>query len=251
MQQMKLLLTGCVVVLVTGSGRVNGGLVSRGAGLVYDDVLDVTWLQNGNYGAGSIFDDGVSATDGIMSWANAVAWADALVYYDSERDIFWDDWRLPKAKPVNGSSYNYVRSFDGSSDLGWNIVSTQSELSHLFYISLGNIGLKDVNGNNPPNEGLVDAPLDLADESLFLNIESAYWTGTPYMGPDVGAFPFAFDFIMGGGTQSRAFSGGADHFAWAVRDGDVATLAVPEPATLAIFGSGALGLAVTRRRRLI
>ncbi|WP_182871418.1 hypothetical protein [Stieleria mannarensis] len=249
MQKLRIAI-GCAVIFIANPGLAFGGLISRGGGLVYDDVLDVTWLQNGNYGAGSIYDNGVSATDGIMSWANAVAWADDLVYYDSVRNVHWDDWRLPHAKPVNGVSYQYERSFDGSTDLGWNIVSPQSEFSHLFYVSLDNIGLRDINGNSPPNEGLFDDPLNPNDESLFENIQSAYWTGTPYLAPEVGRVPFAFDFIMGGGTQSRAFSHGADHSAWAVRDGDVAALAVPEPMSAVIVVlMNAIDVGFRRRRQ--
>ena len=79
-------------------------------------------------------------------------------------------------------------------------------------------------------------------DSLLLAIESAFWTVTTNEGPDVASDPFAFDFQMGGGTQSRAFKSGAEHFAWAVRDGDVAGLSsVPEPTSLSIFGIGVLG----------
>jgi hypothetical protein len=35
---------------------------------VYDTDRDITWLANGNAGAGSVFDDGVSTTDGLMTW---------------------------------------------------------------------------------------------------------------------------------------------------------------------------------------
>lgn len=31
------------------SGAAGAGLIDRGGGLIYDDVLDITWLQDANY----------------------------------------------------------------------------------------------------------------------------------------------------------------------------------------------------------
>jgi len=53
-------------------------LWDRGGGLVYDDVLKITWLQNADYA-------GVK-----MNWNNATTWADNLEYGG------FKDWRLPK-----------------------------------------------------------------------------------------------------------------------------------------------------------
>ena len=35
----------------------------------YDTTLNITWLANMNAGAGSAFDNGLSPTDGQMTWA--------------------------------------------------------------------------------------------------------------------------------------------------------------------------------------
>ena len=79
-----------MIALVLGLvGSANATLWDRGGGLIYDDVLNLSWLQNANYGAGSIYDNGDSNTDGKMTWANAVAWANQLVYGG------YEDWRLP------------------------------------------------------------------------------------------------------------------------------------------------------------
>ena len=51
---------------------------SAGAVFLYDTDLNITWLRNANAAAGSSFDDGVSTTDGYMTWANANNWANAL-----------------------------------------------------------------------------------------------------------------------------------------------------------------------------
>lgn len=75
-------------------------LHERGQGLVYDDVLNITWLQSANY-AGNTF-----------TWSNATAWADSLVFQG------YDDWRLP--------------AFDASCTEN---NCTGNEMGHLFYSS--------------------------------------------------------------------------------------------------------------------
>lgn len=65
--KMKRLLGFLCVVFVFGLlGVANATLYDRGGGLIYDDVLNITWLQDANY------------ADGKMTWADADAWADGL-----------------------------------------------------------------------------------------------------------------------------------------------------------------------------
>ena len=82
-------------------GIANATLWDRGGGLIYDDVLDVTWLQDANYAQTSGFD-----ADGKITWHEAMAWAENLSYYDPVRNTYWTDWRLPQTLPINGSSFN-------------------------------------------------------------------------------------------------------------------------------------------------
>ena len=67
------------------TSAVHATLIDRGNGMVYDDVRNITWLQNANY-ANQIFD-----------WQGAVDWADNLVYGG------YDDWRLPSSLNQDGS----------------------------------------------------------------------------------------------------------------------------------------------------
>ena len=81
----KLLVFLCVMLLGFGmTGMASATLWDRGGGLIYDDHLNITWLQDANYAKTSGYD-----SDGLMNWANAVDWADNLIYGG------YNDWRLP------------------------------------------------------------------------------------------------------------------------------------------------------------
>ncbi len=87
-----------LVLLFVFTSAAKAALYDRGGGLIYDDDLNTTWLQNANY------------TGNTLTWDNAVIWVDNLVYQG------YDDWRLP---------------FTDTSCSGNNC--TGSEMGHLFY----------------------------------------------------------------------------------------------------------------------
>ena len=180
-------------------------LHDRGAGLIYDDVLDVTWLQNAN------------PAGGLMSWTDAMSWVADFEYYDSVRDVTLDDWRLPLSQPINGVSHDDTFGYVGTTDNGYNVSSTQNELGYMFHVNLGLLSYADVAGNWPqPDFGFT------ADKAgLFLNMGFAaivpYWTGTEYPPFDGMAYllPYETGFHHGGTKETRML-------VWPVRDGDVA-----------------------------
>ncbi|MFC1857036.1 hypothetical protein ACFL9U_03300 [Thermodesulfobacteriota bacterium] len=61
---------------------IKAQLWDRGGGLIYDDILNVTWLQDANYARSSGYD-----VDGKMTWYEATEWAENLVYNDTVRGI--------------------------------------------------------------------------------------------------------------------------------------------------------------------
>lgn len=116
------------------SGAAQATLLDRGGGLIYDDVLDVTWLQDANYAKTSGFD-----ADGRLNWSAANAWAAGLSYFDSVRSVTYSDWRLPFVTDTGSSGCNYA--FSGT-DCGYNVQTASggtvySELAYMYYVNLG------------------------------------------------------------------------------------------------------------------
>ncbi|RMD60607.1 DUF1566 domain-containing protein, partial [Candidatus Parcubacteria bacterium] len=136
---------------------------------------------------------------------------------------------------------------DGSTDVGYNITapgtayagSTASEMAYLFYNTLGNTGLYDTSGNPT---GCTAPDYCLTNTGPFRNLQPYfYWSGLEYAPDTDGAWYFLFNY----GNQ-YADHKDVDHFAWAVRSGDVV---VPIPAAIWLFGSGLLGLVGLGLRR--
>lgn len=219
-------------------------LHDRGNGLIYDDQLDLTWLQDADYAMTSGY-----RPDGRLNWFEANEWAAGLVYGGL------DDWRLPT---VSAGSPPYVFSNNGTSVIGtgatgagWGPVGDAdglwSELGWMTYHTLGNLGQFIPNDQDPqaqqeqPGWGLVNV-------GPFLNLDHGddthvYWTGTA---DETGLGNYSWSYDVDKGLQ-EAHGNGARFYAWAVRDGDV-TQPIPEPGTLALLALGVASLAVVRRR---
>jgi hypothetical protein len=208
------------VALVLGPFAANAELHDRGGGMIYDDVLDVTWLQDANYAMTSRYD-----ADGRMTWDQAVQWAATLTYRG------YDDWRLPTVSPANGSQFVYgdlashpSNSYSGLTDVGFNVAGTYSELGYMFYVNLGNKGYYSTTG-------AINWDWDNLNSGPFYGLQHYfYWVGTEYVhspenfptNPTYCAPPAscAWDFVIGYGDQT-IYNKQSQFYAWAVRDGDV------------------------------
>lgn len=233
-------LAAAAAAVLTFTGGAQAALHDRGGGMIYDDALDITWLQDWNQAAGSSYDT-YSPGSGLMDWATAKAWADNLVYGG------YSDWRLPTVGPVNGISFQYDFSNNGSTDwgyaktgIGW---GTASEMGHLYYVTLGNKGICTPDDASPGS--CVEQPgWGLSNTGPFTNVQSyGYWYGMEVAPDPIAGWSFGTrNGYQGFDVQSDAL------YAVAVRAGDVA--AVPEPQTYAMLLLGLGVLTAAGRRRL-
>ncbi|WP_445372372.1 hypothetical protein ACH518_06945 [Methylomonas sp. HW2-6] len=213
-------------------------LLDRGGGMLYDTVLNVTWLQDANYANTSGYD-----ADGKMNWYEAMAWAEQLEFGG------FGDWRLASIKPVNGIAYNENFSNDGSTDYSWNVTSPNSELGYMYFVNLGLTAYQFPDGSDNPNFGIFrdGRTGGQTDVGLVKNLQSGdYWSGNevPSRTDEAWFFPTTI------GMQQTWYKNNlaSSMYAWAVRDGDVA--AVPLPGAVWLFGAGLAGLLGNGRRRL-
>ena len=237
-------------VLAAGlSGTAQAALHDRGGGLIYDDVLNVTWQQEANLSRTQSFGVSyISSQAGTMTWYNAQTWLAAM---NAANYLGYSDWRFPTVKPINGVAFNDQFSTNGTTDVGFNITSVNSEMAHL-----ANVDLIGMSQTCSPDSPVAPPNCSQVNIGLFKNIQLvyAYISGADvYPGSDdYRAFVFNSPVSVNSVSFNYGYQGiagkGYGAVAMVLRDGDVA--AVPEPETYAMLLAG-LGLvgAIVRRRK--
>lgn len=160
---------------------INLGTDSLGNRLIYDTDFDITWYDYTNY---------------VGFWQDTMDWASGLsVTFGGN---IYEDWRLPSALNQDGSGPCTVYN------------CTESEMGHLYYIELGNMGYLDTSGNQTAcyHSNCLSNTGDFQDLKPY-----NYWTSTPYAPyPNTGC---AFEMASG----RQAAGGGSGYYPIAVRDG--------------------------------
>lgn len=259
-----------VAFLSAGLTGARAELIDRGGGLIFDTVLNITWLQDSQFAWTSGYQvPGRAADDpmfhGLMDFSEATTWAGQLSYFDNVRDQFITGWQLPPVLPINGGSTFFSQvGTSGASDDSYNISapgtpyagSTRNALAYLYFNTLGNTA------RCPPIGGFgacLDpygprgTPLNVGP---FINMPVAGGMFFTNSNKDVAyaADAWAFDFAgTTYGAQSAVNATGyyGRRIAWAVHEGDVAM--VPELPKAAQLGLGLLigGIWVSRRLRRV
>jgi hypothetical protein len=224
--------------LIAGSVSAQATLIDRGGGMIYDTELNVTWLQDWNYAKTSGYSgDGVFG-DGRMNWNAAVKWADDLTYGG------YGDWRLPTMIDTGTAGCNLSNA--GGTDCGFNVQTKSgntvySELAHLYYVTLGNLG------RCRPGDSacfLSQPGWGLRNVGPFSNLQGgAYWFGVQ----DASASFRSWYFVTSDGYQDAGFKLSSSLVAVAVRNGDVTPVPEPQTMGLALTALGALLLAMKKR----
>lgn len=111
-----------------GLGMAQAALIARDGGMLYDDVLNITWLQDAYYLKNGGYD-----ANGRVTWAQADAWAANLVFGG------FDDWRLPTTRQPDPSCS--WRKDTPVQYYGFGCVG--SELGYMFHVNLALVGLRN------------------------------------------------------------------------------------------------------------
>lgn len=212
-------------LIVRGTGSIVGGDATEYK-LIYDDDLDITWFDFTH--ATQVENENL--WDGQMDWAAALS-------VNFNGDIL-GGWRLPitvdgplvsgyEGDPDGDGNYSYTE--------GYNLAN--SELGHLYYTELGNLGYKGTDGIEP------QPGWDVKNTGVFDNLDMSqaiYWSSTQH------DLDNAWTFVMDNGAQVTNPKVLPLH-AIAVHDGDVAA-SIPEPTTFLLLGTGLIGLAGFRKK---
>ena len=242
MKQMHLSILAVGLLITVTGGAAQADLTTIGTATYNGSDYKLIWDDDNN-GNSLIWLD---YTNGPDTWANQMySWArdldGALTYHiNPTYTVTWSDdaWRLPTT--AGGYTYDSAPAV-----LGYNV--TSSEMGHLYYEELGNLGKNDISGNPQSGYGLTKT----GDFDHL--VAGTYFSSTEY--PRWSHAVWEFDMSDGnqliGSTMDYTYHY-IPQYALAVRGGEVSTpttVPVPKSATLLFIGIGFFGLTGLWRRR--
>lgn len=222
---MKIRLLVSALTLALAPLTSSAALHDRGSGLIYDDLLNVTWFQSANFASSLI-------PYGMLDLNQAKSIVDSFSYTDPVSDITYSDWRLPRVidNSMPGCDFHPY----GATNCG--LRSGAGEMSVLFYTTLGNLGFYDAIGN----QGQLG--WGLFNKGPFSDLQTGnYWYDTFNISNSNEAWSFSFGF----GTENDSVLITEPQHIMILRSGDVA--AVPEPSSRVLHGLGFAILAISFR----
>lgn len=198
----------------------DAALIERlGGRAYYDDIANLTWLQNADEGRGTVFTNGSPGPwpQSTMTWSNAVAWAASLEIEGIS------GWQLPRG-PFGTAFWGFADPIFLANELG----NFRSNV----------LGISPGSSLNPAAPSTVNS-----NYFLFQNIQAGYYWSEDERQPGTA---WAVNLADGGFTDldKRNFA-----FAWAVFDGDVDRNTVAEPGTFFLCCLGLVGLVGSIYRR--
>ncbi len=172
-------------------------------------------------------------TFGIVSVTNAalISRLGGLAYYDTTLDITWSANPTLTGIGAWDQQITSVSNLNIGGITGWRVASG------------GTYGV-DEYLSLYQNDGITAATPGVFGSLPSLNF---FWTGMEFAQDTSKAFAFSFSTPLDFDVFNKNFS----RHAWAVHDGDVGTVTVPAPGTIALMGLGLAGLlSLSRRHRV-
>jgi hypothetical protein len=210
-----------VTVLLLMVSAANAELVavtSGGVTLIDDSTLNVTWV-------------GDASLSGMVDWSSSAALGSAQAWVarlNASNYGGYNDWTLPTGDGA------YTTNHGNQAGWGLSTDPVKNQLGWLFFNELGN---------------QYHTPLSDAGPFMNLNPDTVLWSSNDYFDPRFPDFgPAAWAYLVPAGVEILNFEGYTGE-ALAVRSGQVAVTAVPEPATFSLLALGLSGVGFMRRRK--